>query len=98
MKKEYVICAKAKKDNVFAKIGEYMFASIDDGRCGTGFPCWGGEWDCKKFMSIESAEKWFNEHVSFLIDFGTEIDMDSIVILSRQYVYNKEKQLLMKEV
>lgn len=96
MEKEYIICVKVKKDTVFAKAGGYMFAAVDDCPHGTGYPCWCGEWGCKKFKSIDAAEEWFNSSVSFLLnDFGVDtIDLNSVVILSRQYVYNKEKSLI----
>ena len=95
MKKEYVICVKVKKYTIFAKAGGYMFAAVDDGAHGTGFPCWGAEWGCKKFGSIDDAEEWFNSSLSFLLnEYKVDtIDLDSIAILSRQYVYNKEKSL-----
>lgn len=79
----YVISIKAFKDVMGKPCEEWRYAGIEPS---TNYPCWAYTdygYGCKRFLSVESAEKWFNVHKQHL--FGTyynrfEFDMSTLAI------------------
>lgn len=85
---EYIISVK-KRSN------EWVYASVDNGAYGSGYPCWSlYHHDARRFNNIEQAENWFDNVKDFLLHRGytiSDFDMDTLGI--RKIIYEKMKSL-----
>lgn len=91
----YVISIKALEDVMHRPAEEWRYAGIDNGSYGSGYPCWCyNTHSCKIFISIEDAEKWFNENKEYLFGrYYSDSKFDKSTIGIRQIVFKKVKSL-----
>lgn len=87
----YVISIKQIIDLSGNTCDKWVYAGIDAGNYGSGYPCWCYSiFSCEKFSSIKEAKKWFEENKSFL--FGTyylKEQFDESTLGIRTIIYKK---------
>ena len=95
MDENYVISIKAFKNPITHKpCEEWLYAGVDDGFQGTGYPCWRYFKTCKKFSSIESAEEWFNKVEKYLFEtYYDRKDFDMSTFAIRKVTFKNVKSL-----
>ena len=100
MKKKYVISIKRIKDysgNVLPDNEHFWeYAQYDDhaGSFSTGYPCFSDEYHAKTFVSVEEAEKWWNDNKKYMFYGCRESSKYDITTLAiRERIYKPSKKL-----
>lgn len=100
MTKKYVISIKRTygygDNNALPENEQFWeYAQYDDhaGSFSTGYPCFSSEYHAKTFVSVEAAEKWWNDNKKYMFYGGRVSCYDLSTLAIRERIYKPSKKL-----